>query len=90
VSEDPRAYRGGCGELAEVLGRWDAFAASVRARLAAGHDQYGSAWQSRGVEGNLREAGDEAADLAAYAFFAWVLMQAAGPANQARNQEAPG
>jgi len=82
MSEDPRPYGGRDDELEELLARWDAFAAAVRSRLAAGREHYGSAWRARGKDGNLREAGDEAADLAAYGFFAWlVAMSGADPAD---------
>ena len=65
-------------ELSDLLAAWDSFSARVRERLTAWHEQYGEAWRSRGRRGNLREAGAEALDLAAYGFFAWLVAAGEG------------
>jgi len=76
VSEPPPEYRlSKNADLTRLLAAWDSFAAKVRERLAAFHPVYGNAWCKRGIDDNFQEAQAEALDLAAYGFFAWVLLR---------------
>jgi hypothetical protein len=47
-------------------------AALARQRLIEGHQKFGEDWVQRGIEGNLKEALEERADLVNYEFFAWM------------------
>jgi hypothetical protein len=58
-------------EVAQVI------AALARQRLIEGHRKFGEDWLRRGIEGNLREALEERADLVNYEFFAWMCNSGA-------------
>ena len=61
-------------EIEQLLREFDAFCARARARLVAGHAQYGEAWRERD---NLAALCEEAEDAFVYGFFDWLQARRA-------------